>query len=60
MFVSLYNELVLLLYQEIGFQSDEDLQVYLWVCVHSKWFFVFPITTKAAFWLMDSSLGYII
>ena len=60
MFMSLYNELVLIFYQKIGLQSDNDSRKSTSRYVYTLWFFIVSIATKEAFWLMGSSLGYII
>ena len=61
MFVSLSDKLVLLLYQEIGLQSNKDSRRSTFGYVYTpSGFFVVSIATKKAFWLLGSSLSYIV
>ena len=58
--MSLYNELILLLYKEIRLQSDKDSRRSTSRYVYTLSGFFFSIATKEAFWLMGSSFGYIL
>ena len=59
--MTLYDELVLILYSEIGFQSDKDSRRSTFGYMYTpSGFFVVSIATKKAFWLLGSFLSYIV